>query len=211
MFVSWRAKLDLLRIGLRHFSHWGAWWNVHSLTCARQCSILDALVHSWGMLCLSLLYLLLLHLGFSNQFRHVRAWLRHLENLLLLLRDVRVQIIGHLSIENCLLISNIHHGSQLVLHSFELVHLGHLSLFHLFILKELFTLLENVLPHGHSLFKVLIPVLQDLLESLLVHSDHLLLIFEHFTGLRLLLTHPVRLSLHLLIGERGWRRRLELA
>ena len=43
------------------------------------------------------------------------------------------------------------------------------------------------------------PVLHDLLEGLLVHQNHFLLIFKHLARLLLLFLHPVRLACHLLL------------
>ena len=85
----------------------------------------------------------------------------------------------------------------------DLLHLRDLLLFKFLVLEELLTLLQNILPHRHCLFEVLVAVLKDLFEGLLVHSDHFLLIIEHFAGLIRLCRHPVRLSLHLLVLHGG--------
>ena len=75
-------------------------------------------------------------------------------------------------------------------------------------LKNLLSFLQYVLSHRHRLFKVLVSILKNLLEGLLVHANHLLLVFEHLWGLGLLVHLPVRLCRHLLVGEgcRWWRR-----
>ncbi len=80
-----------------------------------------------------------------------------------MLRDVRVQIVGYLGVEYCLLISNIHHGAQLGLYGLKLIHLSDLCLFHLFILEQLLPFFQDVLAHGHGLLEVLVPILQNLL------------------------------------------------
>ena len=95
------------------------------------------------------------------------------------------------------------HRPQLILNCLKLAHLRELLLLELLILEELLAFFQDIFPHLHRLLKVLIPVLQDLLQGLLVHADHLLLILKHLAGLIPLLRHPVGLCRHLLIGERG--------
>lgn len=146
----------------------------------------------------------------SHQLGHARLRLRHLHNLVLLLGYIRVQVVGHLRIQDWLLVSNIHHVAKLVLNCFKLTHLCNLNLFHLFMLEELLAFLQDIFSHRHGLFKVLITVLQYLLESLLIHANHLLLIFKHLASLRLLLARPVWLGRHLHVRQRGWGRWLEL-
>ena len=60
------------------------------------------------------------------------------------------------------------------------------------------TFFEDMFTHLHSLVEILIAVCQDLLQSLLVKLDHLLLIIEHFILLLLLLRVVVVLGNHLL-------------
>lgn len=76
--------------------------------------------------------------------------------------------------------------------------------------QQLLAFLEYILTHLHGLLKILIPVLKDLLERLLVHLDHLLLIIEHLGRLVLLINHPVGLRRHLLIREWSGSRWREL-
>ena len=135
--------------------------------------------------------------GLLDYLRHVLTALTHLQDLLLLLADVRVEIVLHLGIQHRLIVRVVHECSQLILDGFELVHLGQLLLLHLFVLKELLTFFEDVFTHLHGLLKVLIPVLKDLLKGLLIKSYHFLLVLEHLVGLRVLLGNPIRL-------RRGW-------
>ena len=60
-------------------------------------------------------------------------------------------------------------------------------------LEELLAFFQDIFPHLHRLLKVLVTVLQNLLERLLIHSNHLLLVFKHLASLVLLLSHPVGL------------------
>ena len=97
-----------------------------------------------------------------DYLRHALTALTHLQDLLLLLVDVVVEVVLHLSIQHWLPVRVFHQSAELVLDSLQLVHLCELLLFHLFMLEELFTLLEDVFPHLHCLLEVLIPVLENL-------------------------------------------------
>jgi hypothetical protein len=66
-------------------------------------------------------------------------------------------------------------------YSFNLIHFTVLLGLHLLYFQKLFTFFENVFSHFHSLGKVVISVLKNLLESLLVELDHLLLVNKHLT------------------------------
>ena len=148
---------------------------------------------------MQLLSLLLSDLGISDELTHAGTGLGHLQNLLLLLRDVRVQFTSDSWVQHSLLVSDSKHGSKLGLDSLQLIHFIDLLLLHLLMFQQLLSLLQYILTHLHSLFKILIPILQDLLKRLLVHLDHLLLVFKHLGCLILLINHPVRLCRHLLI------------
>lgn len=193
------AEVNLLRVRLGHLKERLA-RDLDSLTgdrelLAHRCRDglelrqRGPLLHLW----LLLLHLLLLHLGVPDQLAHVRTRLRHLQNLLLLLRDVRVEVVCDGRIEDRLCPSYVQHRSELILYCLELVHLRELLLLELLILEELLAFFQDIFPHLHRLLEVLVPVLQDLLQSLLVHADHLLLVLEHLAGLVLLLSHPVGL------------------
>lgn len=121
--------------------------------------------------------------GLSDEFLHVLTRLGHLQNLLLLLIYILVEVVGDLGVQHLLLIGHAHHVAKLALHSLDLLHLRKLLLFEFLVFKQLLALFQNVLSHRHRLFKVLVAVLEDLLKSLLVHSDHFLLVFKHFARL----------------------------
>ena len=135
-----------------------------------------------------------------NESTHIRAALRHQVNLLLLLRDIAIEVALHLRVQHSLWL--VRHVAKLVLDCLQLFDLFNLLLLHLLHFQELLSFLENVLPHVHGLLEVLVPVFEDLLQGLLVEAYHLLLVFKHLGCLVLLLDHPFLLGCHL--GRNTW-------
>ena len=101
-------------------------------------------------------------------------------------------------IKDRLLARKVHHFVQLTLQGLNLIDLRLLLLLETLVFKYLFSLFQQILSHFHGLFEGLVPVFHDLAESLLIHLDHLLLVFEHPASLLLLLLHPIGLTCHLL-------------
>jgi len=87
------------------------------------------------------LLMLLLLLGFTDEFAHAGLRLGHLQDLFLLLGDVRVEITGNLRVQDRALVRHAQHVTQLRLHGSKLGHLYQLLLLQFFVLKELFALL----------------------------------------------------------------------
>lgn len=114
-------------------------------------------------------------------------------DLVLLLNDVLIYVVGNLRVQHwCgLVLLGVKHIAKLALQSGNLRHLSYLLLLQSVIFKILLPFLQQIFTHFHSLLEGLVPMVHDLLESLLVHRDHLLLVIENATGLLLLLLHPI--------------------
>lgn len=74
------------------------------------------------------------------------------------------------------------HVAQAVVDGFEVLYLKGLLMLDLLVLKDLLSLFDDPLAHPHDFFHVLIFEVDDLVEGLLVHVDHLTIVTP-FNGL----------------------------
>lgn len=95
----------------------------------------------------------------------------HLEQFLLLLANVLVKTPLHSQRQQW-------HLLKLQVNLFELRHFLNLPLSDPFLFQLLFPLFDHVLSHLEGLLKVLVAVLEDLLQGLLVEDDHALLVLK---------------------------------
>ena len=137
---------------------------------------LDSLLRHLVLLLLSkwlrdldlILIILLVHLSDD-----ITLSLAHSHYILLLLNQEIVQVLLNSRVNLCLL--RLQHISESLIYSPEILYLKVLLLFDFFILKYLLSLLDDSFSHTHHFLHVLILELDDLLESMLVHRDHLLI------------------------------------
>ena len=99
--------------------------------------------------------------------------LAHPHYILLLLNQKIVQVLLNSRVNLCLL--RLEHISESLIYSPEILYLKVLLLFDLFILEYLLSLFDDSFSHTHHFLHVLILEFYDLLESVLVHRDHLLI------------------------------------
>ena len=74
------------------------------------------------------------------------------------------------------------HVTQAIVDGFEILYLKCLLMLDLLVLKDLLSLLDDPLAHPHDFFHVLIFEVDDLVERLLVHINHLAVVTP-FDGL----------------------------
>jgi hypothetical protein len=127
------------------------------------------LLRQWLRNLYLILIILLVHL-----LDNIALSLAHSHNILLLLDQEIVQILLNSGINLCLF--RLQHISESLIDSPQILYLKMLLLLDLFILKYLFPLLNDSFPHPHHFLHVLILELNDLLERVLIHRDHLLIL-----------------------------------
>jgi hypothetical protein len=116
-----------------------------------------------------ILIILLVHL-----LDNIALSLAHSHNILLLLDQEIIQILLNSGINLCLF--RLEHISESLIYSPQILYLKMLLLLDLFILEYLFPLLNDSFPHPHHFLHVLILELNNLLEGVLIHRDHLLIL-----------------------------------
>jgi hypothetical protein len=116
-----------------------------------------------------ILIILLVHL-----LDNISLSLAHSHYILLLLNQEIVQILLNSRINLCFL--RLKHISKSLIDSPQILYLKMLLLLDLFILKYLFSLLNDSFPHPHHFLHILILEFNDLLKGVLVHRDHLLIL-----------------------------------
>lgn len=99
--------------------------------------------------------------------------LAHSHYILLLLNQEIVQVLLYSRVNLCLI--RLQHIPESLIYSPEILYLKMLLLFDLFILEYLLSLLDDSFSHPHYFLHVLILELNNLLESVLIHRDHLLI------------------------------------